>query len=89
MFVDAGNIWAITRKDERPGALFEWNKFYNDIAIGSGFGIRLKSPYFLFRIDLGMKTLNPANQVGKRWIFNNGKLTHNDFALNFAIDYPF
>jgi outer membrane protein assembly factor BamA len=95
MFVDAGNIWSITRKDERPGAIFEWNKFYNDIAIGSGLGIRFCLPYFLFRFDFGMKTLNPSYQYGKRWIINRKLNFHShkgepsDFAISFGINYPF
>jgi outer membrane protein assembly factor BamA len=38
LFVDAGNIWSITSNDERVGALFEMDKFYKDIAVGTGFG---------------------------------------------------
>jgi len=96
MFVDAGNIWAITSEDKRPGALFEWNKFYRDIAIGSGVGLRFNFHYFIFRTDLGLKTRNPASYVSNPWIFNQRKLYFqsqkgrpSDFAISFAVNYPF
>jgi outer membrane protein assembly factor BamA len=96
MFVDAGNIWAITPQDKRPGALFEWNKFYKDLAIGTGVGLRFNFHYFLFRVDVGMKTRNPASDASNPWIFNQHKLYFtsqkgkpSDFAISFTINYPF
>ncbi len=89
LFVDAGNIWAITKNDERPGALFVWNKFYKDIAVGTGFGTRFDFSYFIFRLDLGMKLRDPALPDGRRWIIGNQKLDRHDFMLNIGIGYPF
>ncbi len=89
LFVDAGNIWAITKNDERPGALFEWNKFYKDIAVGTGFGTRLDFSFFIFRLDLGMKLRDPALPYGQRWIPGNQKIDKHDFTLNLGIGYPF
>jgi len=89
-FVDAGNIWAISPKDQRTGALFEWNKFYKEIAISPGAGIRFSFPYFLFRFDVGSKMRDPGQVGNQRWIFNRGKPTwENGFAWSVAIGYPF
>ncbi len=89
LFADAGNIWAITKNDERPGALFKWDKFYKDIAIGTGFGTRFDFSFFIFRLDLGMKVRDPALPEGDRWIPGNHRITKNDFTLNIGIGYPF
>lgn len=89
LFVDAGNVWAVTKNDNREGALFKLNKFYRQFAIGTGTGLRFDWDYFILRVDLGMKLRDPANAEGERWIIGNRSLTGDDFALSFAIGYPF
>jgi outer membrane protein assembly factor BamA len=89
LFVDAGNIWAINKNDDRVGALFELDKFYNDIAVGTGFGTRFDFSFFIFRFDLGIKTRDPEYDAGQKWIFGPRKLAREDFVLNLGIGYPF
>jgi outer membrane protein assembly factor BamA len=89
LFVDAGNIWAINNNDDRQGALFRWDKFYRDIAVGTGFGTRFDFSFFLFRFDLGIKTRDPSFPDGQKWVFGNRSLVRNDFVLNLGIGYPF
>ena len=89
LFLDAGNIWAINYKDNREGAVFKFDRFYQQIAIGSGLGIRFDFTYFLFRLDLGMKMRDPALSEGKRFIPWNYPITSDHFNLSFAIGYPF
>ena len=89
LFVDAGNIWAITQNDERQGALFEWDKFYKDLAIGTGFGARFDFSFFIFRLDLGIKARDPSAFHGNKWIIGARKLTRDDLTLNLGIGYPF
>lgn len=89
LFVDAGNIWAINTHDNREGALFQFDKFYKQIAVGTGTGVRLDLSYFILRVDYGMKLRDPSEPEGERWIPGNRKLTGNDFNLTFAIGYPF
>ena len=88
-FLDAGNIWAINYKDNREGAVFKFDEFYKQIAIGTGYGIRFDFTYFLFRLDLGMKMRDPSLDAGKRFIPGNYKLSSDLFNLSFAIGYPF
>lgn len=88
-FIDAGNVWAINEKDNRPGAQFKLGSFYNQLALGSGMGFRFDFDYFVFRLDLGMKMRDPAQPENNGWITGNRKLTGNDFNLSFAIGYPF
>lgn len=89
LFVDAGNIWAINKYDNREGAVFKINQFYKQIAVGTGTGLRLDLSYFILRVDYGMKLRDPSEPQGERWIIGNRKLTGNDFNLTFAIGYPF
>ncbi len=89
LFMDAGNIWAITSADERPGALFKWNKFYKDIAIGAGAGTRFDFSFFIFRFDVGLKLRDPSLPSGSRWIPGSRPLTAKDFGFNIGIGYPF
>jgi outer membrane protein assembly factor BamA len=97
LFVDAGNIWAINEDDNRHGAVFKWNSFYKQIAIGTGFGIRMDFSFFIFRFDLGVKARDPsipAELGGPRWvIFNRPPGDQYNFGyfttFHLAIGYPF
>ncbi len=88
-FLDAGNIWAINHKDNRPGAQFKFNKFYKQLAFGTGTGFRFDFNYFIFRLDIGMKLRDPSQELGNGWIIGNRSLKSDDFNLSFAIGYPF
>ena len=89
LFVDAGNIWAINKLDTRDGALFEFNDFYKEIAVGAGFGFRLDFNFIVMRIDFGRKLLDPAQTIGERFVqFGSNKLSDN-WAWNLGIGYPF
>ena len=89
LFVDAGNIWAINRYDKRPGAMFDIDDFFYDIAIGSGFGTRFDFSFFVFRVDVGCKFHDPSKIVGQKWIFGTRRLTSDDYNFVLGIGYPF
>jgi outer membrane protein assembly factor BamA len=89
MFVDAGNIWAINSLDNREGAVFKFNEFYRQIAVGSGLGLRFDFTYFIFRLDLGLKIRDPSLPEGERFIPGNYLITSHHLNLSFAIGYPF
>jgi outer membrane protein assembly factor BamA len=88
-FIDAGNIWAIRAADERKGALFEWNRFYKEIAIGTGLGIRLDFNFFMIRGDFGLKLRDPALPEGNRFIPFARGFEKSDVKFQFGIGYPF
>ncbi len=90
LFTDMGNIWAITKEDDRPGALFQFSNFLNDIAIGSGFGLRLDFSFFIFRTDLGFKLRDPGAPEGDKWVpFGRHYNWRKDMTLQIGIGYPF
>ncbi|MDD6026268.1 MAG: BamA/TamA family outer membrane protein [bacterium] len=86
-FIDAGNIWTIREYEDQPGGVFKFNKFYEQIALSYGLGIRMDFTYFLLRLDVGMKAHNPASGQ-ERW-----PLLHPDWgrdsAFHFSVGYPF
>jgi outer membrane protein assembly factor BamA len=88
-FIDAGNTWAIREEDDREGALFEWNRFYKEIAIGTGLGARFDFSFFLLRFDFGLKIRDPALPEGDRFILANRNLNNQDLKFQFGIGYPF
>ncbi len=40
-FIDAGNVWRLNPVPTLPGGEFKTDRFYKEIAIGAGYGIRL------------------------------------------------
>jgi len=89
LFLDAGNIWSISEKDDRPGADFEFDRFYKEIALGSGFGVRADLKFILFRLDLGLKLRDPSLTEGERWIIKERPFKFSQFVYNIGIGYPF
>ena len=89
LFIDAGNIWAINDRDIRPGAKFNFNSFYKEIALGTGYGLRYDLSFVLLRIDMGIKLIDPSLPLNHRWIYGNRKFGYDDWTLYFAIGYPF
>ncbi len=86
IFADAGNIWNVFDDVEDPNATFNGLSSLQDIALGTGFGLRYDFTYFLFRLDLGFKTYNPAEEQAKRW-FRDYNFANS--VLQIGINYPF
>ncbi len=88
-FVDAGNIWSIRNYENQPGGQFKLDKFYKQVAVAYGLGLRLDFDFFVIRFDGGMKALNPIYDSGKkRYPFLHPNFKR-DFAFHFAVGYPF
>jgi outer membrane protein assembly factor BamA len=92
LFIDAGNIWVISKDLQRPGAAFSFSNFYREIAVGAGIGARFDFTFLLLRLDAGVKIYNPALPPGQRFItqVDKNKIKGVDpIILNLAIGYPF
>ena len=87
LFIDAGNIWTIKDYENQSGGKFEFDKFYKQIALAYGVGLRLDFNYFLLRFDLGFKAHNPA-QNQEEWPLIHPRWKR-DTTLHFAVGYPF
>ena len=86
LFIDFGNIWNVLDNVNDEKMKFNGFRDLNEIAIGSGFGIRYDFDFFIFRLDTGFKTYDPSLEVSDRW-FKNTSLRKAVF--NVGINYPF
>ena len=86
LFIDFGNIWNVLDNVNDEKMKFNGFRDLNEIAIGSGFGIRYDFDFFIFRLDTGFKTYDPSLEVSDRW-FKNTSLRKAVF--NIGINYPF
>ncbi|MGB3773642.1 MAG: BamA/TamA family outer membrane protein [Leeuwenhoekiella sp.] len=86
IFIDVGNIWNVLDNVEDPRARFTNFKSLEDIAVGTGFGLRYDFNFFVLRFDVGFKTYNPALDLGDRWFRN---YNFGDAVFNVGINYPF
>lgn len=89
LFIDGGNIWAIDKNDNRGGALFRFNEFYKQIALGTGFGLRFDFQFLILRFDIGIPVYNPSLDDEEKWFESFTPFKLNKFTLNFGIGYPF
>ncbi len=87
VFTDFGNIWLLNDSEDKPGSGVSLNTFGDEIAIGSGIGIRSDFTFFIFRLDAAVKMKDPSKPVGSRWTAGANDLT--DVTFNFGIGYPF
>lgn len=94
VFVDAGNIWLMKYDENRPGGEFAWNTFLDQLAMGTGVGIRYDFNFFVLRLDTAFpirKAYLPADQ---RWVFDQVDFSSpswrkENLVFNIAIGYPF
>lgn len=95
IFVDMGNIWNLKVDKWRPGARFAVSTMYNDIAIGTGLGVRWDFSFFIVRLDWGLKLKDPRFVAQEQWVLFNDNawkvenINYEYSILNIAIGYPF
>ena len=94
IFSDAGNIWMLRADTASPGADFQFNRFYKEIALGTGAGLRMDFSFFVLRFDLGVPVYDPGLPAGQRMRLKgmkpfNTSWIKNNIVLNLAIGYPF
>lgn len=87
VFFDYGNIWMMNEDSLRRGGQFT-KEFYNEIALGTGFGLRFDFDFFVIRADLGIPLHNPALPQGERWIFmkSEDRVNYNQLVNSLSDD---
>ncbi len=88
-FIDAGNIWTLRAYEEQPGGQFKLDEFYKQIAMSYGLGLRLNFDYFIIRMDMGMKAVNPSYTNSKQHYPITNHDMGRDFTFHFAVGMPF
>ncbi|MFP4287687.1 MAG: BamA/TamA family outer membrane protein [Bacteroidales bacterium] len=92
LFVDAGNIWNIRENENSPGGKWDGNDFYNQIALGTGAGLRFDFTFFILRLDLAFPLAIPysdSDSFLESPRFSDSKWRNQNLILNLAIGYPF
>lgn len=86
IFVDAGNIWNVFDNVEDERATFSGFESLEDMAIGSGFGLRYDFGFFVLRGDIGFKSYDPSRPLGARWFKD---YNFSNAVYNIGVNYPF
>ncbi|MBC6112687.1 BamA/TamA family outer membrane protein [Pedobacter fastidiosus] len=102
LFVDAGNIW-LQKEDlgvpgttnlGRPGSGFKLKNALNELAVGTGAGLRVDATIFVIRLDVAFPVRKPYLPDGQRWVlddiaFGNKDWRKQNLIFNIGIGYPF
>jgi hypothetical protein len=92
LFFDAGNIWNFRKNDNFEDAEFKFDRFYKEIALNTGLGLRFDFTYVIFRVDWGIAMHDPSYADGSRWVikdFFSNRWVNDNTAVNFAVGFPF
>lgn len=87
LFVDAGNIWLLKKDPMRPGGELTMKRFFEDIAVGTGGGIRYDISYLVLRADLGV-AIHAPYKTDKKGYYNIESFKKG-LGFHLAIGYPF
>lgn len=89
-FLDAGNIWTIKEYEKQERGMFKFNKFYKEIAVSWGLGIRLDFEFVLIRLDRGWKAYDPSGDPSTtNWPIKDPFKFKSNGAWHIAVGYPF
>lgn len=94
LFADIGNIWLAKKNETMPNAEFDFTRFYKELALDVGVGLRLDFDFFVIRVDYALPIYDPNRTSDGRWI-NNGWLNNTQHVwkpfhgLKVAIGYAF
>lgn len=87
VFVDAGNVWLFREDANRPGGKFSLKDFPDNIAVGTGAGLRYDLSFLVVRVDCGIG-LHMPYETGKKGFYNIPAFK-DGIGLHLAIGYPF
>ena len=85
-FIDAGNIWNVNNNVPDSRQTLNSYRDLNQLAIGTGFGLRYDFDYFIFRLDTAFKTFDPSLPPQERW---GSQIALDRAVFNVGINYPF
>lgn len=92
-FGDFGNIWRLKPTLENRDGEFKFNRVLNQMAIGTGGGLRFDLDYFVLRFDAGIKVKDPQFKGSDQWVirylFDKKEFKDNYYATNRPDRYRF
>lgn len=87
VFLDAGNVWLLNSDANRPGGTFRLNRLADDIALGTGAGLRFDLDFLVLRFDVGVGIHAPY-ETGKSGYYNMPRFL-DSLGYHLAVGYPF
>ncbi|MDE7387731.1 MAG: BamA/TamA family outer membrane protein [Muribaculaceae bacterium] len=87
LFIDTGNVWLLKSDPDRPGGKLRGKTFLNELALGTGAGLRVDIGMLVIRGDLGIGIHAPYD-TGRSGYYNMTSF-RNSLAFHLAIGYPF
>lgn len=91
LFVDTGNVWLLRQDASRPraalGEVTSIGDFMNQIAVGTGLGVRYDIGYIVLRFDVGVPLHLPYQTEYAGW-YNVPRFPRS-LGYHLAIGYPF
>lgn len=87
VFLDAGNVWDTENSDILEGSEFKFSNLKDDLALGTGIGLRYDLDFFVIRFDWGIGIHAPYD-TGKSGYYNIPSFKDGQ-SFHFAIGYPF
>ncbi|MGB4957953.1 MAG: hypothetical protein WBO36_00690 [Saprospiraceae bacterium] len=90
LFADVGNVWTLKDDPNRPGAAFS-SRFYDQLAVGIGYGLRFNFDFFIIRFDSGYKVRSPfADPYKKTQWYSLKEIRQQGIGnIQVAVNYPF
>ena len=87
VFIDAGNVWLRRTKRDLPGGTLSLRRLGDDIALGTGAGLRYDLDFLVIRFDVGVG-LHAPYDTGRKSYYNMEKFGRS-LGYHLAIGYPF
>ena len=95
IFADIGNIWLSRKEEDMPGAEFSFKRFYKELALDAGIGLRLDLKFLVIRLDYALPIYDPTRRDEYGLFFNANWIKKDPRGFNFfdglklAIGYAF
>lgn len=87
LFFDAGNVWTLRSEEHSPQGQFKFRKFFTQMAVGTGVGVRYDMGMFVIRVDWGVG-LHVPYETSKKGFYNIDSFK-NSHSLHLTVGYPF
>ena len=98
VFIDAGNVWMSHKYGGMENAEFNFKRFYKELAVCAGVGIRLDFNFFIIRLDYAVPFYDPRLEfaggpwINKKWTEGRNKIDKLWYwaqGFKFAIGHAF
>lgn len=86
-FIDTGNTWLMRQDPTRPGGTLTWRTLGDQLALGTGVGLRYDLDVLVIRFDLGVGIHAPYD-TGRTGYYNMPSFGKS-LGYHLAIGYPF